>query len=72
MALNETRPKVGSMIESCMLCGTPTFGSIGAAGIRWKKICQPCKDKEDRALAAQIEHQSKLLNLAFNGFVKEV
>ena len=41
---------VGDSIHMCMLCGQPTTGSIGAAGIRWTKICQPCKDKEDAAL----------------------
>jgi len=36
----------------CMLCTKPTTGSIGAAGIRWSMICQPCKDAEDKAAEA--------------------
>ena len=34
----------------CILCRRPTTGSVGAAGLRWPMICQPCKDAEDRAL----------------------
>ena len=34
----------------CLLCGTPTLGATGAAGIFWPSICGPCKDAEDRAL----------------------
>lgn len=33
----------------CKLCGSATTGSVGAAGIRWSFICQPCKNAEDRA-----------------------
>ncbi len=35
--------------KRCKLCGEPTTGSVGAAGIRWSFICQPCKNREDRA-----------------------
>ena len=31
----------------CILCGEETTGSIGAAGIPWPNLCQPCKDAED-------------------------
>ncbi len=34
----------------CVLCGIQTSGSVGAAGIKWSNICQPCKDIEDTAL----------------------
>lgn len=39
----------------CALCNQPTTGSVGAAGIKWAAICQPCKDREDRALAGRVE-----------------
>ncbi len=39
---------------ACRLCGAPTHGSTGAAGIRWASICQPCKDAEDGALRASL------------------
>lgn len=45
----------------CMLCGETTTGSVGAAGLRWKTICQPCKDVEDGALADRIEAHAKTL-----------
>lgn len=38
----------------CKLCGEPTTGSTGAAGIRWPFLCQPCKDSEDAALLASL------------------
>lgn len=37
----------------CLGCGKPTTGSIGAAGIKWKFVCQSCKDEADAALARQ-------------------
>lgn len=46
--------KVRDTIRTCRLCGKPTMGSIGAAGLRWKTICQPCKDSEDKALEQRI------------------
>lgn len=42
------------MQKECVLCGKLTTGSVGAAGIEWDNICQPCKDGEDAALAAQV------------------
>jgi hypothetical protein len=36
--------------NKCMLCGCYTNGSVGAAGIKWNTICQPCKDTEDAIL----------------------
>ena len=44
----------------CILCGKETNGSIGAAGIKWKSICQECKDKEDNALANKIQYQAEI------------
>ena len=49
-------------MRKCILCGKQTEGSIGAAGIKWSCICQPCKDKEDKLLADRLEYESKVLN----------
>lgn len=35
-------------MKKCILCNKETTGSIGAAGIKWDFICQPCKDQEDQ------------------------
>jgi hypothetical protein len=43
----------------CAICSQPTTGCVGAAGIKWVGICQPCKDREDRALAVQVEAAGK-------------
>jgi len=50
-------------MRKCILCGKQTEGSIGAAGIKWSCICQPCKDKEDNFLAERIKYGSKVLEL---------
>lgn len=42
-------------MATCILCGKETQGSVGAAGLRWKRICQPCKDAEDAALANRVQ-----------------
>ncbi len=39
----------------CKLCGKMTAWSVGRAGLRWKLICQKCKDEEDEVLAKNIE-----------------
>ena len=58
--------------KTCILCGTATVGSIGAAGMRWSFICQPCKDSEDEALRQKIEVQARTLDYVFSRFsVKE-
>ena len=36
--------------RACIDCGELTTGSIGAAGLHWKSLCQPCKDLHDGAL----------------------
>lgn len=38
-------------IRYCMGCTEPTTGSIGAAGVYWQNLCQPCKDDADTRLA---------------------
>lgn len=50
-------------MRNCILCNVPTCGSIGAAGIQWPHICQPCKDKEDKALAVSIAIQVKAFDV---------
>lgn len=47
-------------MKLCMLCGNPTNGSVGAAGIHWSFICQPCKDDEDKALSDSLKLQAKV------------
>lgn len=56
-------------MKLCMLCGNPTEGSIGAAGIPWSFICQPCKDDEDKALAQQIQAQAKVMDSVMNAIM---
>jgi hypothetical protein len=46
-------------MKNCILCGKQTSGSIGAAGLRWSMICQPCKDKEDKALVDNLRFQQQ-------------
>ena len=41
-------------MRPCIECGMETAGSIGAAGIKWTGLCQPCKDKADLELATSI------------------
>lgn len=54
----------------CELCEKPTTGSIGAAGLHWKNICQSCKDKEDNALLVKISRQKHLLDNVFTALVE--
>lgn len=54
----------------CIICGKETQGSVGRAGLKWKRICQACKDKEDDLLEARIKNicdSSKLLMRAMFG-----
>jgi hypothetical protein len=46
-------------MKNCILCNKKTQGSAGAAGIKWSFICQPCKDKEDRAYEDSLNALSK-------------
>jgi len=48
-------------MKTCILCGKQTKGSIGAAGIKWDCICQPCKDKEDQVLAARLQGMATII-----------
>lgn len=47
-------------MKHCILCNKETEGSIGAAGIKWSMICQPCKDIEDRVVLAQLTGMAKI------------
>lgn len=53
-------------MKRCILnhpgCEGLTSGSVGAAGIRWGSICQPCKDLEDRAVADSLMAQSRQMD----------
>ena len=51
----------GAPLRNCMLCGKSTTGSVGAAGIKWSMICQPCKDVEDAALMSVLVHKCRRL-----------
>jgi hypothetical protein len=44
----------------CLLCGKPTTGSVGAAGIKWPNVCQPCKDEEDAALLSRVRAMRRI------------
>ena len=48
-------------MKLCMLCGTPTEGSVGAAGIKWTMLCQLCKDEEDGALSKTLAANAKVV-----------
>lgn len=52
-------------MKKCFLCGELTEGSVGAAGIKWSSICQPCKDKEDAACLAMVQQMSKCFDKLF-------
>jgi len=41
-------------LKHCKLCGCLTTGAVGATGLRWPFLCQPCKDREDGALAKSV------------------
>lgn len=54
-----------------MLCGKETNGSIGAAGIKWPNICQPCKDKEDKALVEIVKVEAKIFDFFLINLTKK-
>ncbi len=47
-------------MKKCLVCDSPTTGSVGAAGIKWPFICQKCKDEEDKALENRIKYVTYL------------
>ena len=52
-------------MKTCLLCGKPTDGSVGAAGIRWTRICQRCKNIEDHALVVQLATVKAVIDAVF-------
>lgn len=50
-------------LKHCILCGEPTNGSIGAAGLVWTNCCQNCKNHEDEALAFRVKNQDNAMKL---------
>jgi hypothetical protein len=55
----------------CVLCGKETTGSTGKAGIRWKNICQSCKDREDEALEKSLKAVKFFVNCVINSYHKK-
>lgn len=53
-------------MNECILCKQPTRGSVGAAGLKWKHICQPCKDKEDAILLHRVKVEAKITDVIFD------
>lgn len=41
-------------VRNCLKCDNLTFGSKGASGLRWKNICQRCKNVDDQYLDQQL------------------
>jgi hypothetical protein len=54
-------------MNTCLECGKETSGSIGAAGIKWERICQECKDIADKALKNQVEIIGKVYDIILGG-----
>lgn len=52
-------PHCEGSVRECMECGKETTGSIGAAGIPWKMLCQSCKDNADNALKVNLGFDAK-------------
>ena len=50
-------------MNTCIICGKETTGSVGAAGLRWARLCQPCKNAEDQALANRINAEAALYKM---------
>jgi hypothetical protein len=48
-------------MKLCMVCGTPTEGSVGAAGIKYSMVCQLCKDEADNELRTTLAANAKIV-----------
>ncbi len=61
----QMRPTMNSeqKTRECIICHQQTTGSIGAAGIRWVMICQPCKNREDAAIDARMQGQIRMAEM---------
>jgi RecJ-like exonuclease len=53
----------------CLGCKSLTTGSIGATGMRWAFLCQPCKDKADAEAAQAGAVIAKSLATAFDAIL---
>jgi hypothetical protein len=42
-------------MNTCLICGVETKGSVGRAGFKWARLCQECKDREDEALERSMD-----------------
>jgi hypothetical protein len=49
-------------MKECCVCGQLTESAVGAAGIKWKNICQECKDREDKELAKQVSLTKRVID----------
>ena len=47
-------------MKNCIICGKETTGSTGAAGLKWSKICQDCKNKEDSEYLNMIKRHADI------------
>jgi hypothetical protein len=49
-------------MKKCIGCGEQTWGSVGAAGMRWGNVCQKCKDVADNELLVRIKIQAHMFH----------
>jgi hypothetical protein len=60
-------------LKRCAICGEyQSGGAIGAAGIHWGNLCQPCKDNEDKAALAQCRVHGELYRYLAQRFAQPV
>jgi len=60
--LNEDEVKTEDTRKHCVICGKLTSGSVGKAGIKWKIICQDCKDNKDDELDIMLKGTKSFLD----------
>ena len=49
-------------METCIICGKETIGSVGKAGIGWSFICQLCKNSEDNLLETRLKYEAEVMD----------
>ena len=57
-------------MKPCILCSKPTTGSVGAAGMKWTRICPACKKSEDKALEARVLATAQTMDAIFGAHSK--
>lgn len=62
--------EMGRKPRPCIECGDMTTGSVGAAGIRWPALCQPCKDQADGDLSSRIRAAGSIGNTLYMGLME--